>query len=1262
MASSPGGSSSALLRVQPSYLRVAGAKVPLGELQVITLTDSSQQQVPLTIDLKDCLQDDTRASVTGGTPAADECAVSLALQLVRDGVVVDELTIGPFGLAPGKQTNADLPVVMRDIASIDVLAPSANLVAIGQPFRMEMGTTMAMSTRVLDVGGKEVTDRLPVWSSLTPTIATVSSAGVVTPVAPGAARIAATINGRVGVGDVRVVLAPMAVTISGSTSTGQGTVRSQPVGIDCAINATAVTGSCSAPFASDGSATLTATAATNAVFSGWTGACALSTGPVCTLATGQPRITAPIFTAKRTLTLSGTGAGSGVLTTDFGGLRCVSAGGVNSGSCTTTVLDGTVVVITAAATAPSTFRGWIGDCAVVPGTTCNLLMSADRDVVARFDLPVAAVAITPTAPTVAVGMTQAMTASAFDARGTTITGRPVSWTTGDPSVAAISAMGVVTGVAVGTTTITATVDGIAASATVTVTPAKVATVTVTPASASLFPGATQAFTATARDANGTVLTGRAVSWSSTNPQAGAISPAGVLTAYAQGTITVTASVEGVDGTATVTVRPVPVAAVSVSPAASTVYVGNTQQMTASARDASGAVLTGRGVVWSSSDTTVATISPTGLVTTLKLGRVTITATVEGVIASTTLTVVPVPIASVGVLPGTATIQTESTQQLIATARDIYDRVATGRIVEWSSNNPAVATVSATGLVTAKSVGTVTITATVEGVQGVATITVVPIPVASVQVNPASVPALSEFATQAMTATAYSAQGAVLTGRAVTWRSSNSEVASISTSGEVTGVRAGTTTISAVVDGITGTASVMVVPAVVARVAITPVDPSLLVGGTLSATATAYDAAGNTITGRAVTWSSSNTGVASVGAAGLVTAISAGTTVITGTVDGVSGTTTVTVSAIPAASVTVTPATASVIMGNSRELKATVKDGQGNVLTGRAVSWSSSNPAKVTVTSAGVITAVALGPATITASVEGVQGTADITVIPVPVATVSVTPAAPVIYLGSTQQMTAVAKDADGNVLTGREVVWTSSSSTTATISSGGLVTPVAVGTTTITATVGGVQGSTTASIKVVPVATVTVAPTSVTLAVGETQQFTATAKDANGNVLTGRTVSWSTENSTMASVSAGGLLTANAAGNTAVIATVEGIAAKAAVTVTAASGTASLQVNLTAQDGGLSGVSKIIINDGSSQQCSLASGATSASCEITVRVGVAITFTLNASGGSDSRGRFRNDPNGGTPHLCAGVTGTTCTVTLTTNTPRRIWGYFFKSD
>ncbi|HXY20406.1 MAG TPA: Ig-like domain-containing protein, partial [Gemmatimonadales bacterium] len=115
---------------------------------------------------------------------------------------------------------------------------------------------------------------------------------------------------------------------------------------------------------------------------------------------------------------------------------------------------------------------------------------------------------------------------------------------------------------------------------------------------------------------------------------------------------------------------------------------------------------------------------------------------------------------------------------------------------------------------------------------------------------------------------------------------------------------------------------------------------------------------------------------------------------------------------PVATVTVAPATGSVQVGATLPLAATTLDAAGNVLTGRTVTWSSSNTALATVSSTGVVTGVAAGgPVTITATSEGQSGTAAITVTPAPVATVTVTPATGNVYLGQTLALTAVTKDA-----------------------------------------------------------------------------------------------------------------------------------------------------------------------------------------------------------------------------------------------------------
>src|SRR5439155_1155997 len=254
-----------------------------------------------------------------------------------------------------------------------------------------------------------------------------------------------------------------------------------------------------------------------------------------------------------------------------------------------------------------------------------------------------------------------------------------------------------------------------------------------------------------------------------------------------------------------------------------------------------------------------------------------------------------------------------------------------------------------------------------------------------------------------------------------------------------------------------------------------------------------------------------------------------------------------------ASVPVTPAAASVQVGQTMQLAATPKDANGNPLSGRIISWSSSNTSVVGVNSSGLVTAVATGGATITATSEGQSGTASITVPPVPVATVAVTPASASVDEGKTVQLTATPKDAAGNPLTGRTVTWASSNTAAATVSSSGLVTGKVAGAATITATSETVSGTSAITVVHVPVAAVAVTPASASLPAGQTVQLTATLKDANGNTLTGRTVTWASSNTAAATVTGSGLVSGVTAGTATITATSETVSGTAAVTVTAAS-------------------------------------------------------------------------------------------------------------
>jgi uncharacterized protein YjdB len=256
-------------------------------------------------------------------------------------------------------------------------------------------------------------------------------------------------------------------------------------------------------------------------------------------------------------------------------------------------------------------------------------------------------------------------------------------------------------------------------------PAAVATVSVTLAATTIEETRTTTATAVTRDADGAVLTGREVTWSTGNNSIASVSSAGVVTGVGVGSTTVTATSEGKTGSATITVilRPVMTVSVTLNPA--NVVAGATSQATAVTRDADNNVLTGRAVTFSSGNTAVATVNPTtGLVTTLSAGSTTITATSEGIAGGATLTVVPPPVATVTVALNPTSVVAGGVSQATFVARDAANNVLSGRVGTWSSSNQSVATVNpATGAITALAAGVTNITATVEGQSGSAQLTV-----------------------------------------------------------------------------------------------------------------------------------------------------------------------------------------------------------------------------------------------------------------------------------------------------------------------------------------------------------------------------------------------------------------------------------------------------------------------------------------------------------------------------------------------------------
>jgi uncharacterized protein YjdB len=329
-----------------------------------------------------------------------------------------------------------------------------------------------------------------------------------------------------------------------------------------------------------------------------------------------------------------------------------------------------------------------------------------------------------------------------------------------------------------------------------------------------------------RDAAGASLAGcYGVTYSSSAPSVATVSSAGVVTALAPGSATVTVASEGRTAGTAITVVPVPVAAVTVTPAIRTLQVGQLVPLSATPADSLGLPLAGRTVAWQSSGPAVATVNGAGVVTGVGVGTTTITATAEGRSGAAAITVGAQPVASLSLSPATATLLMGRTLALTATPRDSAGTVLAGRTITWASSAPSVATVSASGVVTGISVGTATITAASEGRTASAAITVSVAPVASLAISPASA-AVEVSGTFQLSATPLDSASQPLVGRTVSWSSSDVSVAAVSAAGLVTGVSLGTATITATSEGRTATIPVSVVQPVATLSYLLQPDPSI----------------------------------------------------------------------------------------------------------------------------------------------------------------------------------------------------------------------------------------------------------------------------------------------------------------------------------------------------------------------------------------------------------------------------------------------------
>lgn len=257
------------------------------------------------------------------------------------------------------------------------------------------------------------------------------------------------------------------------------------------------------------------------------------------------------------------------------------------------------------------------------------------------------------------------------------------------------------------------------------------------------------------------------SWRSSNNWVASVSSNGKVTAKAPGTATITASVAGTKLTCKVTV-------VYINKKALTLTPGKTSTLTITG--------TKSKVTWNSSDKSVATVSSSGKITTITPGTATITASVAGKEITCKITVVNINYNSIVLELGGKT-------GFIKTLK-INDTTSK---ITWSSSNKSVATVSSSGLVTAKGAGTATVTASVDGIKFTCKVKILKMSIKEFSLKPGDTKTLKISGTTSE----------------VTWASNKKSVATVSSDGTVTPTAAGTATIMGYVDGRTVTSKVTV---------------------------------------------------------------------------------------------------------------------------------------------------------------------------------------------------------------------------------------------------------------------------------------------------------------------------------------------------------------------------------------------------------------------------------------------------------------------
>jgi uncharacterized protein YjdB len=926
------------------------------------------------------------------------------------------------------------------------------------------------------------------WQSSNNSVATISASGLFAAVGAGTATITASIGTVTGTTSITVT-APSGGTGGGATLSSITIVPASFSIVAGQTRQLAVNGTYSDGTTQDVTSQATWQSSDNTI------ATVSASGLFTAVGAGTATITASIGTVTETIsitvTASGGGTGGGATLTSIAIVPAsfsIVTGQTRQLAVNGTYSDGTTQDVTSQATWQSS------DNTIATVSTSGLLTAVGTGITtitASIGSVSGTISITVTAPTggggavlsslaivppsfsIAAGQNKQLAVSGVYSDGTTLdVTAQVTWNSSDPNFITLSAFGLATGVRPGSATVTATLGSKSASANGTVTSTQLHSIVVTPATASVAIGMTQAFSANGifSDGSSTDVT-MSATWGSSSTNVATIDQTGLATGVATGSATINASSASTNGSASLAVTSASLVSLDIAPDGQSIPIGGQYPLTLTGSYSDNSTQTITNATWSSSDPTLASVDAhTGIVTGVANSNgnpVTITANFGGMTNNTTVYVTSAVIESLVLTPSTASVAKGTTQQYSVNA--IYSDGTIQPLslgLTWSSSSPAIAAVDANGLATGFGVGQSTITVSLGSVATTAQLTVTSATLTSIVVTPAT-PTLGINGNLQFTATGVFTDGSTedLTAQVI-WRSSAANVALISNAGVATALGIGTATISANdPGGVSGSSTLTVTSARLVSIAVNPANPILPPRTRLQLTAIGVFSDGTTAPLSGVAWRTNTGKNAVVSSAGLVRSKKATNQPVPvyASLNGVTGQATLTITSMPLASLQLTPAAPTISAGTTQPFKlmGLFSDGLTTVDLSASAQWQTSSYKTAVINRSGVASGLSSGSVTITGSYGSLTpATTTLTVSSATIQSITVSPSAPIIALGTTQAFAAIGNFSDGSQQDVTSVArWTTSTPAVAVVNQGGVATSAGQGQTNVTATFRGVAGS-----------------------------------------------------------------------------------------------------------------------------------------------------------------------------------------------------------